>query len=43
MSLESTNLQKSFLLSEPSRRKRSRGPITATTVAMQVEVRLRGS
>lgn len=43
ISLESTSLQKSFLLSDPSRRRRSLGPITAMTVAMQVEVKLRGS
>ena len=43
MSDESTSLQKSFLLSEPSSLRRRRGPIVATTVAIQVEVRLRGS
>ena len=43
ISLESTSLQKSFLLSEPSSLKRRRGPITPTTVAMHVDVRLRGS
>lgn len=40
---ESTSLQKSFLLSPPSNRNLRRGPWTPTTVAMQVDVTLRGS
>uniref|UniRef100_A0A182IMR9 Uncharacterized protein n=1 Tax=Anopheles atroparvus TaxID=41427 RepID=A0A182IMR9_ANOAO len=43
ISLESTRCQKSFLLSPPSSRRRNREPSTPTTVAMQVEVVLRGS
>lgn len=41
--LQSTKRQKSFLLSEPSSLSLSLGPRVPTTVAMQVEVRLRGS
>lgn len=40
---ESTRRQKSFLLSLPSSRRRRRAPVSPTTVAMQVEVVLRGS
>ena len=40
---ESTRRQKSFLLSEPSRRRRSREPVRPTTVAMQVDVVFLGS
>lgn len=43
ISFESTKRQKSFLLSLPSRRIFSRGPSTPTTVAMHVDVILRGS
>lgn len=43
MSDESTNLQKSLVLSLPSSRKRSLMPIIPITVAMQTEVELRGS
>uniref|UniRef100_A0A182TFT9 Uncharacterized protein n=1 Tax=Anopheles melas TaxID=34690 RepID=A0A182TFT9_9DIPT len=43
ISFESTSRQKSFLLSPPSSRRRKREPSTPTTVAMQVEVMLRGS
>lgn len=43
MSDESTSLQKSLLLSLPSRRRRSRTPVRPITVAMQTEVELRGS
>lgn len=43
ISEESTSRQKSFLLSEPSKRRRSLEPVRPTTVAMQVEVVLRGS
>lgn len=42
-SCESTRRQKSFLLSPPSSRSRRRGPWTPTTVAMHVDVTLRGS
>ena len=40
---ESTRRQKSFLLSLPSSRRRRRAPVSPTTVAMQVDVVLRGS
>lgn len=40
---ESTNRQKSFLLSPPSRRSRILGPTTPTTVAMHIDVIFRGS
>ncbi|KAF3839366.1 hypothetical protein F7725_018083 [Dissostichus mawsoni] len=43
ISEESTRRQKSFLLSDPSRRSRSREPVRPTTVAMQVDVVFRGS
>ena len=43
MSAESTRRQKSLVLSLPSRRRRSRTPVTPITVAMQTEVELRGS
>lgn len=43
MSAESTNRQKSLVLSLPSSRRRSLAPIKPITVAMQVEVELRGS
>lgn len=43
ISEESTRRQKSFLLSDPSRRSRSREPVKPTTVAMQVDVVFRGS
>lgn len=43
MSDESTSLQKSLVLSLPSRRRRSRVPIMPITVAMQTELELRGS
>lgn len=41
--LQSTKRQKSFLLSEPSSLSLNLGPNVPTTVAMQVDVRLRGS
>lgn len=43
MSEESTSLQKSLLLSLPSRRRRRRTPVKPITVAMHTEVELRGS
>lgn len=43
ISEESTRRQKSFLLSDPSNRSRRREPIRPTTVAIQVDVVLRGS
>lgn len=43
MSEESTSLQKSLLLSLPSRRRRRRTPVKPITVAIQTEVELRGS
>lgn len=43
MSEESTSLQKSLLLSLPSRRRRRRTPVSPITVAMHTEVELRGS
>lgn len=43
ISEESTKRQKSFLLSDPSKRRRSREPVKPTTVAMQVDVVFRGS
>lgn len=43
MSEESTNLQKSLVLSLPSRRRRRRVPIMPITVAMHTELELRGS
>lgn len=43
MSDESTNLQKSLVLSLPSRRRRRRVPIMPMTVAMHTELELRGS
>lgn len=43
MSEESTSLQKSLLLSLPSRRRRRRTPVRPITVAIQTEVELRGS
>lgn len=43
ISAESTSLQKSFLLSLPSRRRRRRAPVRPTTVAMHVDVVFRGS
>lgn len=43
MSDESISLQKSLVLSLPSRRRRRRIPIMPITVAMQTELELRGS
>lgn len=43
ISEESTRRQKSFLLSDPSKRSRRREPVRPTTVAMQVDVVFRGS
>lgn len=43
ISEESTSLQKSLLLSLPSRRRRRRTPVKPITVAIQTEVELRGS
>lgn len=43
ISEESTRRQKSFLLSDPSNLSRRREPVKPTTVAMQVDVVLRGS
>lgn len=43
ISEESTKRQKSFLLSDPSKRSRKREPVRPTTVAMQVDVVFRGS
>ena len=43
MSDESTSLQKSLVLSLPSRRRRRRVPIMPITVAMHTELELRGS
>lgn len=43
ISEESTRRQKSFLLSDPSNRSRRREPVRPTTVAIQVDVVLRGS
>ena len=43
ISEESTRRQKSFLLSDPSKRSLSREPVRPTTVAMQVDVVFRGS
>lgn len=43
ISEESTSLQKSLLLSLPSRRRRRRTPVKPITVAMHTEVELRGS
>lgn len=43
ISEESTSRQKSFLLSDPSKRRRSLEPVRPTTVAMQVDVVFRGS
>lgn len=43
MSEESTSLQKSLLLSLPSRRRRRRTPVRPITEAMHTEVELRGS
>lgn len=43
MSEESTSLQKSLLLSLPSRRRRRRTPVSPITVAMHTDVELRGS
>ncbi len=43
MSNESTSLQKSLVLSLPSKRKRRRVPIMPITVAMHTEFELRGS
>lgn len=41
--LVSTKRQKSFLLSEPSNRRRNLGPRVPTMVAMHVDVRFLGS